>query len=143
MGDIMSIDYSVIGTRLKGHRLEAQLTQEKVAEEAGITTVYLSRIENGKVAPTLDTFAAICDAVHADLGVFFSDCQYNQKKYANDTVLELFRECSPEVKPIALRILKELSEIKTQQLHMIAGHSKFNCYTLLFVWMYLYQCKKT
>ena len=45
----MAIDYTMIGKRLKESRMAAKLTQEKVAEAADITTVYLSKIENGKV----------------------------------------------------------------------------------------------
>ena len=108
----MVIDYSMIGKRLKDFRVAAQLTQEKVAEAADITTVYLSRIENGKVTPTLETLAMICSVINADLGTVISGCQCSNKDYGNDTVIELFRACSPEVKPVALKILKELSGIK-------------------------------
>ena len=108
----MAIDYSMIGKRIKEYRVAAQLTQEKVAELSNITTVYLSRIENGKVAPTLDTLDAICTVVDADLGVVISGCQYNQKHYGNEEVLVLFQSCVAEVKPVAMKILKELSTIK-------------------------------
>ena len=66
MGDFMAIDYAMIGKRLKESRRTAKLTQEKVAEAADITTVYLSKIENGKVTPTLDTLDAVCAAVDAE-----------------------------------------------------------------------------
>ena len=74
----MAIDYTMIGKRLKESRMAAKLTQEKVAEAADITTVYLSKIENGKVTPTLDTLGAVCAAVNADLGYVVSGCQYSQ-----------------------------------------------------------------
>ena len=111
MGDIMIVDYIMIGKRLKDFRVAARLTQEKVAEAADITTVYLSRIENGKVTPTLETLAMICAAISADLGAVISGCQCSNKNYGNDIVVELFSACSPEVKPVALKILKELSSI--------------------------------
>ena len=107
----MGIDYCLIGKRLKSSRIAAKLTQEKVAEYANITTVYLSKIENGKVTPTLDTLGSICQVINADLGFIISGCQYNQKAYGNDTVVALFQACSPEVKPVALKILKELSAL--------------------------------
>lgn len=107
----MGIDYNMIGKRLKEHRIKTKLTQEKVAEYANITTVYLSKIENGKVTPTLDTLGAICTVISADLGYIISGCQYGQKIYGNDTVVELFQACSPDVKPVALKILKELSTL--------------------------------
>ena len=112
MGDIMVIDYSMIGKRLKEYRMAARLTQDKVAEAADITTVYLSRIENGKVTPTLETLAVICSVIRADLGMVISGCQCSNKDYGNDIVVELFSACSPEVKPVALKILKELSGIR-------------------------------
>ena len=101
----MAIDYRLIGKRIKESRVAAGLTQEKVAETADITTVYLSKIENGKVTPTLDTLGEICEAISADIGFIVSGCQYGQKAYGNDVVLALFQACLPEVKPIALKIL--------------------------------------
>ena len=89
----MAIDYTMIGKRLKESRMAAKLTQEKVAEAADITTVYLSKIENGKVTPTLDTLGAVCAAVNADLGYVLSGCQYSQKTYGSETVLQLFQLC--------------------------------------------------
>jgi len=108
----MAIDYYLIGKRLKECRMAAHLTQENVAEASDITTVYLSRIENGKVTPTLDTLDAICSVLNIDLGTILSGCQYDQQNYGNEIVLEMFRACSAEVKPIALKILKELSTLK-------------------------------
>lgn len=108
----MPIDYAMIGKRIKESRLNAGLTQERVAEAADITTVYLSKIENGKVTPTLDTLGAICAVIQADLGFIVAGSQYHQKDYGNDAVVELFQACNPNVKPVALQILKELSEIK-------------------------------
>ena len=108
----MAIDYTMIGKRLKESRMAAKLTQEKVAEAADITTVYLSKIENGKVAPTLDTLGAVCAAVNADLGYVLSGCQYSQKTYGSETVLQLFQSCTPEVKPIALAVLKDLAALQ-------------------------------
>ena len=105
----MAIDYTMIGKRLKESRMAAKLTQEKAAD---ITTVYLSKIENGKVTPTLDTLGAVCAAVNADLGYVVSGCQYSQKTYGSETVLQLFQSCTPEVKPIALAVLKDLAALQ-------------------------------
>ena len=48
------IDYELIGSRLKEARRTAGLTQEELAEQVFLSTVYLSLIENGKVFPTLE-----------------------------------------------------------------------------------------
>ena len=46
------IDYAVIGKRIQLSRQNKGITQEKLAERAGISVVYLSKIENGRVYPT-------------------------------------------------------------------------------------------
>ncbi|MGM9586068.1 MAG: helix-turn-helix domain-containing protein [Candidatus Limivicinus sp.] len=108
----MTIDYSVIGRRIKQGRIAAGLTQEQTAEAADITAIYLSKIENGRVEPTLNTLGEICAVLNLDIGVVLSGCQPQRSSYENDTVTRFFNACSPQIKPVALKILKELSEIK-------------------------------
>ena len=94
------IDYAVIGKRIQKSRQEKGITQEKLAERVGISIVYLSKIENGRVYPTLEMLSNIC-----------TELEIAQKGYANDRVLELFNACSIRVKPIALSLLEELSKL--------------------------------
>lgn len=42
------IDYAIIGKRIQLARQSKGITQEKLAEKAGISVVYLSKIENGR-----------------------------------------------------------------------------------------------
>ncbi len=41
----MSVDYSIIGARLKKARLSKNLTQEELAEKLDLSVAFLSRIE--------------------------------------------------------------------------------------------------
>jgi len=54
-----------IGRRLSGARLRRGLSQGKVARLAGIAPSYLSRIEHGKIQPTLPTLLRVMHALHA------------------------------------------------------------------------------
>ena len=45
----------VLGRRLKTLRKRVALTQEELAERAGINPKYISGIERGRENPTLDT----------------------------------------------------------------------------------------
>ena len=105
------MDYKIIGSRLKGFRVAAGLTQENVAEQVGITVVYLSKIENGHVRPTIDLLQMICTTVGCDLGSIFCNVSPTTRGYQSERVLELFHSCSPEVKPIALNLLAELAKL--------------------------------
>ena len=105
------VDYKLIGARLKRSREAAKLTQEAAAEAAEITPIYLSKIENGHAKPTLDTLAALCGAVGCDLGTLLSDIAPESQQYQAERVVQIFRACAPEVKPISLSLLEQLSRL--------------------------------
>ena len=56
-----------IGQRLAAARLERRLAQNEVARRAGIAASYLSRIENGRVHPTIGTVLLVTEALGTDL----------------------------------------------------------------------------
>lgn len=105
------IDYKLIGLRLKMSREKVNMTQESVAEQSDITVVYLSKIENGRVRPTLEILNTICSVVNCDLGSLFLNVSTESQNYQNEEIVELFRKCSPSVKPIAIDLLRKLSEL--------------------------------
>ena len=105
------IDYAVIGKRIQLSRQNKGITQEKLAERAGISVVYLSKIENGRVYPTLETLSNLCTELDTELSAILSNTEVARTDYPNDRVLELFNACSIRVKPIALSLLEELSKL--------------------------------
>ena len=105
------IDYKLIGTRIKTQRQAQHITQEALAERVNVTPVYLSKIENGHVRPTLDLLDAVCAALGYDLNALFSGVSPNTPDYQNERVLELFQELAPSVKPVALTLLEQLKTI--------------------------------
>lgn len=105
------VDYKLIGKRLQIHRQNQGLTQEFVAEKAEITTVYLSKIENGHVRPTIDILSTICSIIGCDLGSIFLNTTPASNQYENEHVIKLFNTCSPKVKTIALELLERLATL--------------------------------
>lgn len=105
------VDYKLIGSRIKKQRESRKMTQEQVAELVDITIVYLSKIENGKVRPTLDTLSAICSVLDCDLGEILLNVTSESSKYQNEYVIKIFNACSSHVKPIALNLLEQLSKL--------------------------------
>ena len=110
-----TVDYALIGDRIKQRRVYLGLTQGAIAKTVGITIVYLSKIENGHVSATLETLGKISKALDIDLGYVVSGCSCEGVTYGQEKVLDLFYSCAPEVRPTALKILRELSKIKPVQ----------------------------
>lgn len=105
------IDYKVIGSRIKEQRTKCRMTQERLSELADITTVYLSKIENGRVHPTLDLIDSICSILGCDLGYVIANSSPTSNNYQTEHIVQLFNSCSPEVKPIAIELLEKLSKL--------------------------------
>ena len=43
----MSIDYKLIGSRIKSERIRQKITQEKLAESLDVSVGYVSQLERG------------------------------------------------------------------------------------------------
>lgn len=56
-----------IGDNLRAARLDARLTQEKLAELAGMDRQAVNRIEQGHQSPIVDNLIRIADALHVPL----------------------------------------------------------------------------
>ena len=64
----------LLGHRLREIRKRKELTQETVAELAGITAQHISNIENGKTKVSMDTFIKILQVLNVSADMILSDC---------------------------------------------------------------------
>jgi transcriptional regulator with XRE-family HTH domain len=61
-----------LGQRMLAHRSQLGLSQTAVAERAGLAPSYLSRIENGKICPTMPTAQKIATALRVPLSALLA-----------------------------------------------------------------------
>ncbi len=55
-----------LGNRIRDRRREIRLSQEKVAEKAGVSTNTISRIEGGQSAMSIETFMKLVEILDID-----------------------------------------------------------------------------
>ena len=55
------VDYKDFGQRVRTMRRSSNLTQEELAEKAGISTSFLGHIERGSRVASLETLVALCN----------------------------------------------------------------------------------
>lgn len=60
-----------VGKRILRLRLEANRTQREISEETGLAVSYLSRLENGRITPTIPTLTKIARALGVNVTAFF------------------------------------------------------------------------
>lgn len=62
-----------IGSKIRSIRKDNGLKLGELADKSGISIAMLSKIENGRVFPTLPSLIQILNTLSVDLNVFFSD----------------------------------------------------------------------
>lgn len=67
----MSTRKMLLGARIKELRKRVGLSQDQLAENVGIESKYLSRIEVGKRQPSLDALERIADSLHVEMKELF------------------------------------------------------------------------
>jgi transcriptional regulator with XRE-family HTH domain len=55
----------LLGETIRAERTKAGFSQEKLAEKAGLSTVFISRVERGKESPSVDSLVKIARALDA------------------------------------------------------------------------------
>src|SRR5256885_17131607 len=63
-------EYS-LGARLREMRRRQGLSAREVAHRSGVSAAYLSRLENGKVSPTVSTLSRVVRAIGESVGTLF------------------------------------------------------------------------
>src|SRR5258708_24666946 len=62
-----------IGITIRNFRLQRGMSQGDIEKRTGLLRCYLSRVENGHTAPSLDTLSKIAGAMELPLSHFFSE----------------------------------------------------------------------
>lgn len=96
------IDYKLLGSRIKAIRLEKKITQEKLAEAAGVGVTHISHIETGNSIPSLQVVVDIINALGCSADELFCLEVEKAKPMLNHWLCDLVADCdSVEIKVIA------------------------------------------
>ena len=110
----MTVDYRLIGARIKEARKEKGLTQESVAERLDVSVGYISQVERGVTKISLDLLGSFSGILEKDLAYFVSRASTENKDYLLTEWTESFQALTEENRRIlhttALAMLKEQNE---------------------------------
>ncbi len=101
------MNYQAIGANIKAERKKQRITQEQLAEKAGISTNFLACIEIGIKQGSFETYVRIANALHITLDILTSDivsaCCENPLK---DELNFYFDNASKPVQEIIVNVVK-------------------------------------
>lgn len=101
---MLLFDFRVIGNKLLSYRKKAGMTQNEVADAAGLSDRTYADIERGSVNMRVETILRICKALHIT-----PDDVLTEENISLDTqqteLIEQLNICSPHEQETALRLL--------------------------------------
>lgn len=106
----MIIDYDAIGLRIKIARIKAKITQEVLADRAGLSTAHVSNIETGNTKLSLPTIINIANALSVSVDDLLCDNVVRSNHVFNQEAQEILSDCSSYDIRILLDILKSAKE---------------------------------
>lgn len=104
----MSVDFKLIGSRIKTTRKQAGKTQEWLAEQIDVSVGYISQIERGITKINLETLGEICSVLGGDMAYLVSGSATEQNAYLIDEVSEKFTLLSERDKKIIIDLMQSM-----------------------------------
>ena len=102
------VDLAEIGRRITEIRREVGLTQEQLAERAGISVVHLCNIELGKKTPGLMVLIRIAEALEVATDWILRANTPGTYAVANEKIGDLLEDCTSTEMQDFLRILEDV-----------------------------------
>ena len=94
--------YEELGRRIRLQRVLAQLTQEKLAEQAGISLSFLGHIERGTRKASLETLVNICNALKISPNILLQDSLGDDLLGNNENISEHHRQLLREISNVLI-----------------------------------------
>lgn len=105
-----TVDYALIGKRVKNKRTELKITQEQMASDLNLSTFYISKIENGKSCPTLDTLSVIANYLKIDLAYLITGTSTLEKNYYLNQLDDICSKASNKQLNLIIKLSKVILE---------------------------------
>ncbi len=96
----------LIGENIRKERTAQRFSQDELAEIAGITSQFLSLIENGVRSASLSTYNHLADALNLPIGELFHSEDSNERTNFEARVYSILSGCTGHEKEALYEILK-------------------------------------
>lgn len=105
----MNNDLLKIGSRVKQARRAKHMTQQQLANAAGISLSYVSHIENGRQSMHVLTLIALCDALDVSADQLIRDVPESTSHIAQEIEREL-SSCTQKEREAILQLVQSMKQ---------------------------------
>lgn len=107
----MSINYKLIGRRVKETRLRRELSQAMLAESTDLSTAYIGHIETGKRQASLDSLVRISNVLNITVDYLLAGNQTKENGVYGEDLGWILEDCSQQEKQFLVEIAASAKEI--------------------------------
>ena len=107
----MSINYEIIGSRIREIRKSKKMTQEKLAELSGVEPSNISHIERAATKLSLPTLVSISNALDVTLDEIVYDNLNRSSHVSVKLIDDLLADCSPEELKALAEVIKTTKNV--------------------------------
>lgn len=107
----MSVNYELLGDRIKHFREEKNVTQEVLSEKVGLSRENINRFESGSKRPSLDTVVNLANAIGISVDDLLVDSLEHPISTADSEIHRLLLDCNRIEEQILTRTVAELKKI--------------------------------
>ncbi len=111
----MSVDFALLGQRIREARLAKKLTQEELSEKLDISIAYLSRVERGASHINLTRLNQLCNLLGVSEGELLNGASSISSNYLNKEFSQLLKKCTPEQQRLIFNIAKTILDTDTNK----------------------------
>lgn len=97
------------GRHVRSLRRVRGVTQEALAERAGLSTDTIRRIEYGNFSPSLDTLTKVCRGLSIQPSTLFESFELGGEGMETKTLLDLIHSLTPPTRELAIDLLRVLA----------------------------------
>ena len=108
----MKPDYKIIGKRIKNARKKKNITQQTLSEKLGVSTTYISKVENGKTQINISRVFEVAELLDVSEVYLLSGTSENSPYYMDKEIADLLKSCSPSEKKLIYEMAKTIIKNK-------------------------------
>lgn len=102
------MDYKLLGNNIRKARKSLKMTQEQLAEEIEVSTVFISQIENGTRKPSLETIYKLSTSLNVKIDTLINGMSESDTPQDIERLIELLSMCSNKERRFVTDISKEM-----------------------------------
>lgn len=108
----MNIDYKEVGRRMSKRRKELGLKQYQVCEMIDVNYKYISNLETGRSAPSLDVIMRLCEALQTTPDYLLLGSDKGESMVSDKTLIEKISVLDPKSKAIVGGVIDLLNDYR-------------------------------